>query len=601
MTTLSQTNTSILNTLVTGPDGHAVYEVFGGSTTTILRHGTVIASIEWHALGSDSLAFEGREGLMKDLFPRTGTFSKSRTYITRNGMSFKWKGRRELYCVTADSGMNLATYNRVSLAPFRSKKSALYVNNVGVEIMDALVVTWIIMEKYARDSRKRAARAGAAGAGGGGVYEFSAEQSSVDWTYLVSLLLMACNAAVSSAITCGQIPLTITAPQRLELNSSYGLKNAVSPQVLPHKALGLFKVAAKFPVPRLMPTLVQTKSTILNTLVTGPDGEILYQISTSSKFFSGSVTTVSRVGAVIATIEWHEFGTPNLTFEGRIGPLKELFPKSRHVLSKSRIYTTQSGVRFKWKHGGKLYCISTETGLNLATYYRVHFAYLWDKRSTLDIVEGNEALMDALVALLAGYILKGLHPRVSAANELSSAGDGNPYPLPELTYQHSLSYSDGKVAYVVDTELKLKERVTSIKLASGEELARIKWKSFTFEEEVVTMKGESVLLSELMPHAGKAMSSDRKFKTSTGRELQWNIDGKLYCTDVETGACVATFYRSSWGIIGSKEPAYIDIGEEVVGEQDLIVATCLIMENLRRHREAILYNGGGWYFAFRPP
>ncbi|KAG9104700.1 hypothetical protein FRC06_000087 [Ceratobasidium sp. 370] len=152
-----------------------------------------------------------------------------------------------------------------------------------------------------------------------------------------------------------------------------------------------------------------------------------------------------------------------------------------------------------------------------------------------------------------------------------------------------------------DTELKLKERVTTIKLATGEELARIEWKSFSFSEEVVTMNGESVLLSRLMPHTGKFMSSDRRFKTSTGRELQWHIDGKLYCTDAESGECVATFYRSNWGIIGHKEPAYIDIKEEVIGDQDLIVATCLIMENLRRHREAILYNGGGWYFAFRPP
>ncbi|KAG8708881.1 hypothetical protein FRC08_018665 [Ceratobasidium sp. 394] len=115
------------------------------------------------------------------------------------------------------------------------------------------------------------------------------------------------------------------------------------------------------------------------------------------------------------------------------------------------------------------------------------------------------------------------------------------------------------------------------------------------------MSGESLLLSQLMPHTGKFMSSDRRFKTSAGRELQWNINGKLYCTDVESGMCVATFYRSKWGIIGHKELAYIDVKEEVLDDQDLIVATCLIMENLRWYREAILYNGGGWFFAFKPP
>ncbi|KAG9127056.1 hypothetical protein FRC07_000843, partial [Ceratobasidium sp. 392] len=60
------------------------------------------------------------------------------------------------------------TYNRVSFAPFRSKKSALYINNIGMEIMDALVVTWVIMEKYARDSQRAAGAGAAAGASGGG-------------------------------------------------------------------------------------------------------------------------------------------------------------------------------------------------------------------------------------------------------------------------------------------------------------------------------------------------------------------------------------------------------------------------------------------------
>ncbi|KAG8678785.1 hypothetical protein FRC08_017514, partial [Ceratobasidium sp. 394] len=120
--------------------------------------------------GGDRLTIEGREGFIKDLFPKSGTFSTSRIYTTRDGRSFKWKGGRELYCVSADSKINLATYDRVMFAPFRSKKSALYINNIGMELMDALVVTWVIMENYARDRRKRSARAGAsaASAGGGG-------------------------------------------------------------------------------------------------------------------------------------------------------------------------------------------------------------------------------------------------------------------------------------------------------------------------------------------------------------------------------------------------------------------------------------------------
>ncbi|KAG8678784.1 hypothetical protein FRC08_017513, partial [Ceratobasidium sp. 394] len=145
-----------------------------------------------------------------------------------------------------------------------------------------------------------------------------------------------------------------------------------------------------------MPTLTQTKSSILNTLVTGPGGEVLYEVSTESNVFRGSVTTISRQGAVIARIEWHGFGTDYLTFEGRTGPLKHLFPKSR-LLSNSRIYTTQNGVSFKWKFGGELYCVSSDTGLNIATYYHINFGALRGKKSTLDISEGSEGLMDSLV------------------------------------------------------------------------------------------------------------------------------------------------------------------------------------------------------------
>ncbi|QRV91672.1 hypothetical protein RhiJN_19690 [Ceratobasidium sp. AG-Ba] len=164
-----------------------------------------------------------------------------------------------------------------------------------------------------------------------------------------------------------------------------------------------------------------------------------------------------------------------------------------------------------------------------------------------------------------------------------------------------ISYSDGTLAYTVDTVTKLKGRITTISRADGHELAKIDWKSLSFDEEVVSMDGEMMLMSELMPHTGQFASSDRKFKTSSGRELQWNIDGKLYCTDVETGACVATFHRSNWGVIGDKAPAYIDITESIVGDQDLIVVTCMIMENNRRYRETIKYQGGAWYFMIRPP
>jgi hypothetical protein len=56
----------------------------------------------------------------------------------------------------------------------------------------------------------------------------------------------------------------------------------------------------------------------------------------------------------------------------------------------------------------------------------------------------------------------------------------------------------------------LKNKVTVITRASGEELARVEWKNFTFEEEVVTMNGETMLLSQLMTQSKELMSRSVK-------------------------------------------------------------------------------------------
>ncbi|KAF8599227.1 hypothetical protein BDV93DRAFT_609352 [Ceratobasidium sp. AG-I] len=170
-TTLTQTQNSILNTLATGSDGRALYEIstrfkfFSASTTTISSHGNTIALIAWHKFGNSHITLDGRDGAMKDIFPKSQMLSHSRVYTTPEGRAFKWKNGRELYCVATDSGLNLATYYRTRFAMFRSKKSTLDIADAAVDIMDTLVVTWIVMEKFAMDRRREARRA--AGSGGG--------------------------------------------------------------------------------------------------------------------------------------------------------------------------------------------------------------------------------------------------------------------------------------------------------------------------------------------------------------------------------------------------------------------------------------------------
>ncbi|KAG8762221.1 hypothetical protein FRC12_009140 [Ceratobasidium sp. 428] len=155
----------------------------------------------------------------------------------------------------------------------------------------------------------------------------------------------------------------------------------------------------------------------------------------------------------------------------------------------------------------------------------------------------------------------------------------------------TLLYQDGTVAYIIKSDFAWKNRSTVITDASGTELARINWNMV--HEDTVTMKGKTMKLSEMMPRNKSLMGRNRFFKTESGEEFEWRVDRRLYCVPVGSEICVATFYESSTGILEGKGPAYIDITDQGIAEQDLIVVTCIIMENVTRSRESVVY-GGRW-------
>ncbi|KAG8764083.1 hypothetical protein FRC12_008281 [Ceratobasidium sp. 428] len=163
----------------------------------------------------------------------------------------------------------------------------------------------------------------------------------------------------------------------------------------------------------------------------------------------------------------------------------------------------------------------------------------------------------------------------------------------------TLSYQGGRIAYTIETKLEWRAPVTVITAANGEELARLNRR--IIHDDTVDISGRNMKLSEFMPQSKAFGSSNRFLKNKAGEEFEWKINRQLYCVATATDICVATFYRSCWGIIGDKRPAYIDISEQVVDDQDLIIVTWMIMENIRRWREAMLYGGGGWYLAVDPP
>ncbi|KAG8762220.1 hypothetical protein FRC12_009139 [Ceratobasidium sp. 428] len=154
----------------------------------------------------------------------------------------------------------------------------------------------------------------------------------------------------------------------------------------------------------------------------------------------------------------------------------------------------------------------------------------------------------------------------------------------------TLSYQDGTVAYIIKSDFAWKNRSTAITDANGKELARINWKKV--HRDTVTINGETMEIAEMMPKHKSLVSMNRYFKTDSGEEFEWKVNRRLYCVPVGSDICVATFYRETFGILEDKHPAYIDITDRVVAEQDRIVVTFVIIENIRRAQESEV--SAGW-------
>ncbi|KDN48654.1 hypothetical protein RSAG8_02641, partial [Rhizoctonia solani AG-8 WAC10335] len=146
-----------------------------------------------------------------------------------------------------------------------------------------------------------------------------------------------------------------------------------------------------------MTTYNLSRTSPTNTTLTSPEGVVVYEISTPD-ILGPSQTTIKRGDTVIATIQWNLVKGSTISINGKTSPIDEVFPRSG-TLTMSRVWTAANGERFKWKDSAKLYCVSVETGLNLATYDRTYFSLFRDKKSTLDISAAAAHLADDLVGM----------------------------------------------------------------------------------------------------------------------------------------------------------------------------------------------------------
>ncbi|CAE6442702.1 unnamed protein product [Rhizoctonia solani] len=186
-----------------------------------------------------------------------------------------------------------------------------------------------------------------------------------------------------------------------------------------------------------MATLTLSESSPTNTTLVDPYGKFGLQVSTPCRF-TKEITTIKRNGQILATVKWATFGGSELAMGGISAPLNDVFPKSS-ILSdliilrmknlSSRVFTTASGEKLKWKYKSKLECVSPDSGLPLATYNYKILGGIRNKKSTLEISPNARHLIDIIVVTWVIYekkardngIAEGVSSGVEAAVSASTA------------------------------------------------------------------------------------------------------------------------------------------------------------------------------------
>ncbi|CAE6425566.1 unnamed protein product [Rhizoctonia solani] len=120
-----------------------------------MRGEELIAVIHWKWFERSTLTMKGKTTKIGEVFPRPKKMLNSRVYTMPDGYQFKWKGLDKVYAVNVETGINVATYYQNKFYLFSKKKSTLDIAaGASTELTDALVVTWAIYEKKARDWRR---------------------------------------------------------------------------------------------------------------------------------------------------------------------------------------------------------------------------------------------------------------------------------------------------------------------------------------------------------------------------------------------------------------------------------------------------------------
>lgn len=152
------TRNSPLNTELVGPGVTYTVQTPGilkRHTTVSRGGGAAVAQIDWHVLSADVLRMGSAEMKVGEFLQRAGILTSKRKF-TAGGTTYTWHPSR--------SGLTLYR-DKTSIATMEHKMfrgTTLHVSQEAASILDALVVTMIIMWRL-----RQRARGGGEGGGGG--------------------------------------------------------------------------------------------------------------------------------------------------------------------------------------------------------------------------------------------------------------------------------------------------------------------------------------------------------------------------------------------------------------------------------------------------
>lgn len=166
LTLVFQPDNPCNTTIIDEETGKVMYQVateHGKSTITRVKNavGDSIASWEWRDVRSDIITLGNgtptsvSTWLKKSLVPFKGTV----TFQDASGRNFKWKGNGpgmqfELY-IESDKTSPIAQFRKSrrivdQVANAGKKPATLTVNNIGEEILDLVVISFLVLEKARR-------------------------------------------------------------------------------------------------------------------------------------------------------------------------------------------------------------------------------------------------------------------------------------------------------------------------------------------------------------------------------------------------------------------------------------------------------------------